>query len=96
MFLQVSVILLTGGEQRGCLLPGGVCFGGCLLPRGCLLLGVPAPRGGSAPGGVCPWGGLVETPRGWLLLRAVRTLLECILVLVYRLFNVTILVQDKI
>ena len=37
--------------------------------------------GGSAPGGVPgPGGCLVETPPGRLLLRAVRILLECILI----------------
>ena len=51
--------------------PGG---GGCLVP-------------GGVPGlGVCVWPGgcLVETPLGWLLLRVVRILLECILVLFTR------------
>ena len=54
---------------------GGVCSGGVSAPRG---EGVSAPGGGgSAPG----WGGcLVESPLQRLLLRAVRILLECILV----------------
>ena len=42
--------------------------GGVLAPRGVVL----------PPGGVC----LVETPPGQLLLRAVRILLECILVII--------------
>ena len=61
----------------GCFLPGGVLppGGGVLPPRGSssggvLPLGVPPPRGG--PGG--------DIPPGRLLLRAVRFLLECILV----------------
>ena len=69
--------------------PGGVCSwreGGCLLPEG-LVLG-----GCLLPGGVCSWGvgsgcvclvqGVVPggDPPGWLLLWAVRILLECILV----------------
>ena len=43
---------------------------GCLLSGGCLLPGVPGP--GGRPGGV--------PPPGRALLRAVRILLECILV----------------
>ena len=59
----------------------GVCQefcsqGGCLLPRGCLLPGVSAPRGVSAPGGEGAW----WRPSRWILLRAVRILLECILI----------------
>ena len=91
MFLQVSVILFTGGAcSRGgaCSQSGGVsapggrgvwsggvpAHGGCLL-GGCLLLGGVCSGGGaSGPGGV-PGG---DPPR--LLLRAVRILLECILV----------------
>ena len=73
----------SGGRgiwSRGCLLrgsgPEGVCSRGCLLQRGlgvwsrgCLLQGV-------CSRGLC----LVETP-GRLLLRAVRILPECILVI---------------
>ena len=53
----------------------GVCFqgvpgpGGCLLPGGCLV-----------PGGVCSGGMPGGDPLGRLLLRAVRIILECILV----------------
>ena len=47
---------------------GGLLRGVCLVP------------GGSAPGGVPGPRCLVETPLGRLLLRAVRILLECILV----------------
>ena len=51
---------------------------GGLLPGGCLVLGeLPGP-GGSAPGGAACW-----RPPGWLLLRAVRILLECILVIIF-------------
>ena len=58
-----------------CLSIGGVPGPGvCLLPGG----GVPGPLGGTpGPGGV-----LGGDPPGWLLLRAVRILLECILVLI--------------
>ena len=59
MFLDVSVILSTGG----CLLPGGLS-----APVGVSAPGESA-RGLSAPGGACSWGGgacsggcLVETP----------------------------------
>ena len=55
MFLQMSVILFTGGMPG----PGGV----------------PGPRGGG-----WSWGVPDGDPPGWLLLRAVRILLECILV----------------
>ena len=74
----------------GGLLPGGSAWGGVpgsggLLLR-CLVRGgvVPGPEGGVVPGpegGVWSQGGcLVETPPGQPLLRAVRMLLECILV----------------
>ena len=51
--------------------PGGVCFrgGGSLLPGGACFWGVPG-----------PWGGVCGDPPGHLLLRAVRILLEYILV----------------
>ena len=57
---------------------GGVCSGGYLLLGGCLLRGGGwwGCRGGVSAPGVC----LVETPPGRPLLRAVRILLECILV----------------
>ena len=57
---------------RGCMVPGG-----CVVPGGGRVHG---PRGCvHGPGEVHdPGGCLVETPR-WLLLRAVRILLECIL-----------------
>ena len=69
MFLQASVILLTGE----------VCSGGgdCLVPVG------------SAPGG--GGGCLVETSPGRPLLRAVRILLECILVQ-----NITCLISSSV
>ena len=94
MFLQVSVILFTGG--------------GCLVPRGCLVPGVALSWGGSGPvGGACSQGdawfrgvpgrggawsgdawsggmpgpeGALWRPPGRLLLRAVHIPLECILV----------------
>ena len=77
IFSQASVILSTGG----CLLWGvsgpGVSAprGGCLVPGGVWSWGV------SAPGGAWSRGGAWWRPRqGQLLLRAVRILLECILV----------------
>ena len=64
MFLQASVILLTGGclLPGGCLLrgryaPGWVCSGG-VLPGGVCSRVESAPGGGSAPGGWC----LMEAP----------------------------------
>ena len=60
----MSRILFTGGSGPG---GGGAWSGGG---------GVPGPRGDAWPRGGC----LVETPPGRLLLRAVRILLECILV----------------
>ena len=66
MFLHVCVILIIWGESAPRLVPGpgGYCSRGC----------VPGPEGVPGPGGGCgdpPWR---------LLLRAVRILLECILV----------------
>ena len=63
-----------GAWSRG-ICPGGVCSGGCLVlgglcsGGGCLVLG-----------GLLPGECLLETPQRRLLLRAVRILLECILV----------------
>ena len=78
----------VGGAWSGGVLPGEVPgLGGC-APRGVPSLGMCAWSGGvpglggvPGPGGVCSWGGwcLVENPLR-LLLRAVRILLECILV----------------
>ena len=74
-FLQVSVCPQGGGIPA--------CFAGgipaCLAAG---LQGVPAPGEYLLWGG-CSRGGLVETPPAsrWLLLRTVRILLECILVL---------------
>ena len=61
---------------RRCLVGGGLPG-----PGGCLVWGVPGPRGEGClvPGGCLVLGG-VETPPGRLLLRAVRILLEFILV----------------
>ena len=68
----------------GCLVPGVAWSWGCLVPgvpgpggawsQGCLIWGVPGPRGVSG-------GGSGGDPPGRLLLRAVRILLECILVM---------------
>ena len=78
MIIQISIISLFYRPQRSW---GKVMF----LQVSVILLteGVPGPwggllreGGGSAPGGGC----LVETPLGRPLLRAVRILLECILV----------------
>ena len=72
-------------SQGGCLVVAVLALGGT-CPGG----GVPAPGGTSSEGRCLLWGGawsrrvpalggcLVETPQ-WLLLRAVRILLECIL-----------------
>ena len=67
-----------GASSRGLLPQGGV-----LPPRGCFLPGrVLPPRGWVLPpGGVLPPGEVPGgDPPGWLLLWAVRILLECILV----------------
>ena len=66
-------------SQGGAWSPGGSApkEGGCLVPVG------GAWSGGGVPGlgGVPPlWGCLVETPSGTAMLRALRILLECILV----------------
>ena len=63
----------------------GICdsvnrVGGCLVPGGSAPGGVPGLGGCLVPGDVCSGGCLVETPPGRPLLRAVRILLECILV----------------
>ena len=69
VFLQVSVILFTGGG----LVPGGGAGPGRVPgPGECLVRGGARSRG--VPGG---------DPSGRLLLRAVRILLECILVNFY-------------
>ena len=92
MFLQVSMILLTGGGGvRGVPGPGGAWSRGRMPGLGgCLVLGGAWSRGGClVPGGVPGPGGLVfqhalrQTP-SWErrpLLRTVRILLECILIL---------------
>ena len=67
------MILSTGGASY----QGGGFLGGCLLLGG-------ASSGGSAPSCGVPGG----DPPGWLLLRAVRILLECILVILSRLITV--------
>ena len=80
MFLQVSVILFTGGWVPG---PGV----GALSRGGCLVRGGAWSRGGM-PG---PEGGAWRRPLpGRPLLRAVRILLECILVLniEFNLYNI--------
>ena len=74
--------------QGGCLVPGGVWSrGGAWSQGGVWSWGVPGAGGvpGLGEGRPGPGGCLVETlspppPSGWLLLRAVRILLECILV----------------
>ena len=63
----------------GCLVLGGVCSGGCLVLGGVCSQWVPGPRWVGIP--ACTE---ADTPRQRrLLLRMVRILLECILVLVY-------------
>ena len=76
-FCSQGECLVWGGPggvsgPGGCLVLGGACSGGVPGPGGCLLWGVPAPRG-------CAWW---RSP-GRLLPRAVRILLECILVLFF-------------
>ena len=79
MFLQVSVILFTGGlpAPGGCLFQGGLVQGGA-CSRGSGLGG--SGLGGACSGGFWSWGVPGGDPPGQLLLRAVRILLECILV----------------
>ena len=80
----MSRILFTGG----CLLPGGAWSQGGLLPGGCLFRGVPGPRGTCAWGVSAP-GGAWWRPPERLLLRVVRILLECILVVLSGHFSST-------
>ena len=63
MFLQVSVILFTGGGPGpgGCLVPGGACLGGGAWSRGVwswegLLPGVVPAQGGACDRGCLLWG----------------------------------------
>ena len=74
-----------GGCSQGVPALGGLVLGGCLLSGGgCLVLGgVCLVQEGSGPGGACSGGMSGGDPPGRLLLRAVRILLECILVLMY-------------
>ena len=66
---------------RGVPGPGGLLPGQCLVPGRCLVQGECLVGGGGAPGGVPgPGGCLVKTSTGRVLLRALRILLECILV----------------
>ena len=65
----LSVILFTGGALSGGVVPGP---GGYLLPGGCLV----------RRGGLLRRGAWWRPPPGRLLLRAVRILLECILVFI--------------
>ena len=71
-----------GGGGGGVWSGGGVCGpGGVSALGGCGPLGVPAPGGVSGPrGGVWSLGVSSRHPPGRPLLRAVRILLECILV----------------
>ena len=79
IFLHLSVILFTGG----CLVPGGLLPGGGGTWSG---VGVPGLGWGAWSRVVCSQGGVPGLgvawgdPPGWLLLRAVRILLECILI----------------
>ena len=81
IFLHLFVILFT---------VEGLVRGGGLLLGGACSRGVPALDGGMpAPGGGAWW-----RPPGQLLLRAVRILLECILVILY-IFKISItLIRD--
>ena len=72
------MILLTGG---------GACSGGCMVlgghgHGGCMVLGVNGP-GGAWSGGQGPGGAGGDPLPRRLLLRAVRILLECILVSIF-------------
>ena len=72
-----------GACSRGVCSQGGAWSGGsCLLPGGCLVRGeLSAPRGVPGPGELSAPGGVPGgDPPGWLMLQAVRILLECILV----------------
>ena len=73
MFLRMSVILSIGGAIPACIAGG--------IPA-CLAAGGSAPGGGVCSRGVpAPGGGCVDPPESRrLLLRTVRILLECILV----------------
>ena len=76
MFLHLSV---SYSVHRGVLPPGGCLLpGGATSRRGAFSQGVPPPEGVLPPGGVP--GGDPPSPPGQLLLRAVRILLEFILV----------------
>ena len=76
MFLHMSVKLFTG---RGSL-SGGLCPGGCGVSiPGVSVQGVSLPGGVSVWGGLCP-GGLYYGDPPYGNERAVRILLECILV----------------
>ena len=87
MFLDVSVILFTGGVIPACIvggIPACLAAGGVCYPSMPCSRGVPAPggvcfRGGACSRGVCVW--RPHPPRSRRrLLRTVRILLECILV----------------
>ena len=81
MFLQVSVILSTGG---GVLLSGGVSYRGSPIQRGISYLGGLSYPGGGMP--ACTWATLYKQLHSWWVsvgveaVQAVRILLECILV----------------
>ena len=73
MFLHLCVILFTGFVEGG-----GFCPGGSLSGRGSLSGGFSV-QGVSVQGGLCPGGSLSGRPP-YGNMRAVRILLECILV----------------
>ena len=72
MFLHMPVILFTGGGLG--LRPGGVSIPGVYVPVGL------CPGGVSVQGGLCPGGLCHGDPPPYGNERAVRILLECILV----------------
>ena len=85
--LQQGGVLSQNALQWGvpalgeCLLPGGLLPGGS-APGGCLLPGVRSGGVCSQGWGACSQGGCGDPPGSrWLLLRMVRILLECILVI---------------
>ena len=74
IFSQAYVILFTGGGSAWSV--GGSAWSwGLHGPGGCEWS-----QRGAWSGGCLVWGDLVQIPPGWLLLRATRILLECILV----------------
>ena len=79
MFSQASVILFTGGVSVPTCTTGHINWINCRLYPGGSLSGGLCP-GGFCPGSLCPGGGLCKGDPPYGNERAVRILLECILV----------------